>query len=114
VHIIFLVGFRNRFLVLFEWAGAYLTWRRGGAAHHGALERPGLSNARSRDARSEPARWDQPEPGWEVGAHQVGAPLLVLLTEGLCSVALVRSHSLYPWRVIKQKQYSSKPALLAS
>ena len=29
VHIIFLIGFRNRFLVLFEWAWAYITWRRG-------------------------------------------------------------------------------------
>ena len=29
VHILFLIGFRNRFLVLFEWAWAYVTWRRG-------------------------------------------------------------------------------------
>ncbi len=29
VHIISLIGFRNRFLVLFEWAWAYVTWRRG-------------------------------------------------------------------------------------
>jgi hypothetical protein len=29
VHIMFLIGFRNRFLVLFEWAWAYLTWQRG-------------------------------------------------------------------------------------
>ena len=29
VHILFLIGFRNRFLVLFEWAWAYLTWQRG-------------------------------------------------------------------------------------
>jgi NADH:quinone reductase (non-electrogenic) len=29
VHIVFLIGFRNRFLVLFEWAWAYVTWRRG-------------------------------------------------------------------------------------
>jgi NADH dehydrogenase len=29
VHIIFLIGFRNRFLVLFEWAWAYITWHRG-------------------------------------------------------------------------------------
>jgi NADH dehydrogenase len=29
VHIMFLIGFRNRFLVLFEWAWAYLTWHRG-------------------------------------------------------------------------------------
>ena len=29
VHITFLIGFRNRFLVLFEWAWAYCTWQRG-------------------------------------------------------------------------------------
>ena len=29
VHIAFLIGFRNRFLVLFEWAWAYITWQRG-------------------------------------------------------------------------------------
>ena len=29
VHILFLIGFRNRFLVLFEWAWAYATYQRG-------------------------------------------------------------------------------------
>jgi len=29
VHILNLIGFRNRFLVMFEWAWAYLTWQRG-------------------------------------------------------------------------------------
>ena len=29
VHIMFLIGFRNRFLVLFEWAWAYMSWQRG-------------------------------------------------------------------------------------
>jgi NADH dehydrogenase len=29
VHILFLIGFRNRFLVLFEWAWAYISWQRG-------------------------------------------------------------------------------------
>ncbi|MEK6608948.1 MAG: NAD(P)/FAD-dependent oxidoreductase, partial [Myxococcota bacterium] len=29
VHILFLIGFRNRFLVLFEWAWQYLSWERG-------------------------------------------------------------------------------------
>ena len=28
-RIMFLIGFRNRFLVLFEWTWAYITWRRG-------------------------------------------------------------------------------------
>jgi len=29
VHIFFLIGFRNRFIVLFEWAWAYFTFQRG-------------------------------------------------------------------------------------
>jgi NADH:ubiquinone reductase (H+-translocating) len=29
VHITFLIGFRNRLLVLFEWAWAYVSWHRG-------------------------------------------------------------------------------------
>jgi NADH dehydrogenase len=29
VHIAFLIGFRNRFLVLFQWAWAYVSWQRG-------------------------------------------------------------------------------------
>jgi NADH:ubiquinone reductase (H+-translocating) len=29
VHILFLIGFRNRFLVMFQWAWAYLTFQRG-------------------------------------------------------------------------------------
>ncbi len=29
VHIMFLIGFRNRFLVLFEWSWAYVSWQRG-------------------------------------------------------------------------------------
>jgi NADH dehydrogenase len=29
VHIFFLIGFRNRFVVLFEWAWAYVTYQRG-------------------------------------------------------------------------------------
>jgi len=26
---VFLIGFRNRFLVLFEWAWSYVSWQRG-------------------------------------------------------------------------------------
>ncbi len=42
VHIFFLIGFRNRFVVLFEWAKSYLTYQRSarlileGAAPHAA------------------------------------------------------------------------------
>jgi NADH dehydrogenase len=29
VHIFYLIGFRNRFVVMFEWAWAYATYQRG-------------------------------------------------------------------------------------
>jgi NADH dehydrogenase len=29
IHIFYLIGFRNRFLVLFDWAYSYLTFKRG-------------------------------------------------------------------------------------
>jgi NADH dehydrogenase len=29
IHLLFLIGFRNRVLVLIEWAWSYLTYRRG-------------------------------------------------------------------------------------
>jgi NADH dehydrogenase len=29
VHILYLIGFRNRLIVLFQWAWAYATWQRG-------------------------------------------------------------------------------------
>ncbi len=47
VHILYLIGFRNRFLVLFEWAWAYLTWQRGARLITGELD---ASLGRSKDA----------------------------------------------------------------
>jgi NADH dehydrogenase len=38
IHIFFLIGFRNRFLVLFEWAWAYLTYQRGARLITGGLD----------------------------------------------------------------------------
>jgi NADH dehydrogenase len=29
IHVLFLIGFRNRFVVMFNWAWQYLTWKRG-------------------------------------------------------------------------------------
>ncbi len=40
VHILFLIGFRNRFLVLFEWAWTYLTYDRGARLITGAPSEP--------------------------------------------------------------------------
>jgi NADH:ubiquinone reductase (H+-translocating) len=40
VHILFLIGFRNRVFVLLEWAWAYLTDKRGARLITGSIERP--------------------------------------------------------------------------
>ena len=40
VHILFLIGFRNRALVIFEWAWAYLTDKRGARLITGPIEHP--------------------------------------------------------------------------
>src|SRR5437667_9280074 len=39
VHIFFLIGFRNRFIVLFEWAWAYFTFQRGAWLITGDIDR---------------------------------------------------------------------------
>jgi NADH dehydrogenase len=39
VHILFLIGFRNRLVVLFEWAWAYLTSKRAARLITGSIDR---------------------------------------------------------------------------
>jgi NADH:ubiquinone reductase (H+-translocating) len=39
IHVLFLIGFRNRFLVLAQWAWAYLTYQRGARLITGKVER---------------------------------------------------------------------------
>ncbi len=46
VHILFLIGFRNRVIVLFEWAWAYFTSQRGARLITGPLDRPGCAPGR--------------------------------------------------------------------
>lgn len=41
VHIWYLIGFRNRLLVLFDWAWSYLTYRRGARLITGGRMKPG-------------------------------------------------------------------------
>jgi NADH dehydrogenase len=40
IHIFFLIGFRNRFMVITEWAWAYLTYQRGARLITGTNSRP--------------------------------------------------------------------------
>ena len=48
VHVFFLIGFRNRFVVIFEWAWAYMTYQRGARLITGDIEKitPKLSQPR--------------------------------------------------------------------
>ncbi len=39
IHIFFLIGFRNRFIVMFQWAWAYLTFQRGARLITGDVDR---------------------------------------------------------------------------
>ena len=56
VHILFLVGFRNRFVVLFEWSWAYVTYQRSARI---ILENPIATTAPGLPA---PATDQQPQP----------------------------------------------------
>ena len=48
VHIFFLIGFRNRLLVMIQWAWSYLTYERGACLITGSDELPGWSQAQSK------------------------------------------------------------------
>jgi NADH dehydrogenase len=68
VHILFLIGFRNRVIVLFEWAWAYFTSQRGARLITGDVER---IRARPRD-RGIPAGRDG---AWPAPGPREGTPL---------------------------------------
>ena len=53
VHIFFLIGFRNRIMVLIQWAWSYLTYERGARLITGSTELPGWSQAQGDAASSE-------------------------------------------------------------
>jgi NADH:ubiquinone reductase (H+-translocating) len=47
VHILFLIGFRNRLLVMIQWAWSYLTYERGARLITGSNELPGWTQSQS-------------------------------------------------------------------
>jgi NADH dehydrogenase len=49
IHILFLIGFRNRLLVMIQWAGSYLTYERGARLITGSTELPGWSAPKDND-----------------------------------------------------------------
>jgi NADH dehydrogenase len=55
VHIFLLIGFRNRFLVLFGWAWTYFTYERGARLITGEPSPQVVSDQRTRPSRGEDA-----------------------------------------------------------
>ena len=49
VHILFLIGFRNRVLVFIQWAWSYFTYERGARLITGSTNLPGWSGPQSGD-----------------------------------------------------------------
>jgi NADH dehydrogenase len=52
VHIFFLIGYRNRLIVLIQWAWSYLTYERGARLITGDTSLPGWHNAESESETS--------------------------------------------------------------
>ena len=62
VHIFFLIGFRNRLLVMIQWAWSYLTYERGARLITGSNELPGWTEPKSQPAEEDgPGRPVEPE-----------------------------------------------------
>jgi NADH dehydrogenase len=55
VHIFFLIGFRNRFIVMFQWAWSYLTYERGARLITGDTTLPGWGDSEKNDRALRPA-----------------------------------------------------------
>ncbi len=53
VHIFFLIGFRNRVLVLIQWASSYLTFDRGARLITGSTNLPGWRGLHRQDSEAE-------------------------------------------------------------
>jgi NADH dehydrogenase len=54
VHIFFLIGFRNRIIVLIQWAWSYLTYERGARLITGDTKLPGWDELKSQQETSKP------------------------------------------------------------
>jgi len=60
IHILFLIGFRNRMLVMINWAWAYLTYERGARLITGSNELPGWNASSASSPRALESR--EPAP----------------------------------------------------
>ena len=55
IHILFLIGFRNRLLVFIQWAWSYVTYERGARLITGSTYLPGWTANQSDSSAPEPA-----------------------------------------------------------
>jgi NADH dehydrogenase len=67
VHILFLIGFRNRVIVMIQWAWSYLTYDRGARLITGSSELAGWSASQ--------LRTDSPAPGEAPGSKDTETPI---------------------------------------
>jgi NADH dehydrogenase len=51
IHIFFLIGFRNRMIVLIQWAWSYLTYERGARLITGDTRLPGWTELQKEKAQ---------------------------------------------------------------
>jgi NADH dehydrogenase len=49
IHIFFLIGFRNRLIVLIQWAWSYVTYERGARLITGSTSLPGWPEGQGRN-----------------------------------------------------------------
>ena len=63
IHIFFLIGFRNRLAVLFDWIWNYFTFTYGARLIYGSQDLPGWSQQEGVKVVSEAAPLDQTAPG---------------------------------------------------
>ena len=54
IHILFLIGFRNRLVVMINWAWAYLTYERGARLITGGDDLPGWNRSQNNNETTEP------------------------------------------------------------
>ncbi len=62
IHIFFLIGFRNRIIVLIQWAWSYLTYERGARLITGSTDLPGWT-ASHQAGSAPPANLEEESPG---------------------------------------------------
>jgi NADH dehydrogenase len=70
IHILYLIGFRNRVLVFFQWTWSYIRYRRGARL----ITNRGWKLAEPPDATTTFASLPEPSPALERGTQPTSAP----------------------------------------